>query len=321
VRETSSQIDETAAVWALRSQAGALSHEQDVELQGWLQSDSRHFGAYTRAMGVLVYFDRAAALKSGRSAMIGAGPPAMTRRRWLQAAGAAACLGGFTAVTSWTWNQLRARISSRKGEVRMVALKDGSQVALDTQSTVQMAFSPKRRGVRLLAGDALFDVAKDPARPFVVAAGNTRVRAVGTSFSVQLLPHDQVRVLVREGRVEVTHNSAGDSKPRRLVLSANMSTLTTDAPVMTAVSEPAEAVERQLAWRNGMLDFDAVSLDQAAAQFARYSDYALQVDPDVANERVTGRFRAADARGFAKAAAESLGLTAEFGEQTVSLHR
>jgi transmembrane sensor len=70
-----------------------------------------------------------------------------------------------------------------------------------------------------------------------------------------------------------------------------------------------------------MLDFDGASLDQAAAQFARYSDYALHVDPDVANRRVTGRFMATDARGFAKAVGESLGLTVEYGTQSASVHQ
>ena len=63
MQEISSKIDEVASTWALRAQGGPLTPEQDVELQSWLAADTRHFGAYTRAMGVLSYFDRATAIR------------------------------------------------------------------------------------------------------------------------------------------------------------------------------------------------------------------------------------------------------------------
>ena len=322
VRMTSSEIDEIAAAWALRAQEGPLSPERDAELQRWLDSDSRHLGAYTRAMGALAYFDRAKALKAAPSTRDVARMPTAARRRLLQVLGAAAGFGGVAVAGSWIWGAVSARTSTRKGEVRVMPLADGSEVTLDTESTVQTAFGPGHRTVRLLAGKALFDVAKDETRPFNVLAGGVNVRAVGTSFSVQLLARDQVRVLVREGKVEVTRAAPlGTARQAPLLLSANMSTLAADLPRMTAIAETSETVDRQLAWRSGMLDFDGESLEQVAAQFARYSDYALQVDPDVANTRISGRFMAADARGFAKAAGESLGLTADLGPRSASLHR
>ncbi|MGC1302862.1 MAG: iron dicitrate transport regulator FecR, partial [Caulobacteraceae bacterium] len=162
--------------------------------------------------------------------------------------------------------------------------------------------------------------AKDAARPFVVFAGDTQVRAVGTSFSVRLLPDAPVQVLVREGVVEVTRQPTG-APPQVLKLAANMTVQAAGAaPMVPAVASP-EDVERKLAWRNGMIDFDTTSLSQAAAEFARYSDYALTVDPDVAGERITGRFSASDPKGFATAAAVSLGIRVELGPTSGMLYR
>jgi transmembrane sensor len=320
VREPSSQIDEAAAAWALRAQAGALSPSQDAAFALWIQADARHLGAYTKAMAVLAHFDMAAALKRDRGRGVMRGPQ-VSRRGWLQGTGALAA-GVTAAVFAGEWaSGAKGRAATRKGEVQMLALKDGSHMTLDTSSAAQVAFGPTRRSVRLLSGEAMFDVAKDAARPFIVLAGGAQVRAIGTSFSVRLAPDGQVQVLVQEGVVAVTRASPG-ARPRAVQLSANMSTLAGggDAPLV-AVAVPPDMVERRLAWRNGMLDFDDTSLEQAAAQFARYSDYDLTIDPVVADERISGRFSTGDPKGFAKAAATSLGLRVRQTDTAATLYR
>ena len=109
----------------------------------------------------------------------------------------------------------RGRFSTGKGETKVVALKDGSVVTLNTASEIRVNYSDAVRAVELVRGEALFDVAKNKARPFVVAAGDTSVRVVGTSFTVRHFDAAPVQVLVREGIVEVFKPAAGDAAGAR----------------------------------------------------------------------------------------------------------
>jgi transmembrane sensor len=197
-------------------------------------------------------------------------------------------------------------LRTAKGEIRLLPLSDGSSVTLNTNSVLKVAYSASRRDVDLMSGEALFDVAKDRQRPFIVRAGDTRVRAVGTSFSVRLEETGAVRVLVREGVVEVTRG--GRTVPVRA--GANVLAEVPPSSGGDGVSTRmvgAEATARGLAWRDGMLSFNGESLTEAAAEFDRYSNIRIVVDdPDLGRQTLTGLFAASDPQGFAKAVASAL---------------
>jgi transmembrane sensor len=219
---------------------------------------------------------------------------------------------GYGAVS------LKGRVTTAKGDIRRAPLADGSAVTLNTDTAIRAAFDGRMRRVDLLRGEALFDVAKDPARPFVVVAGDVRVRAVGTSFTVRTHADGQVGVIVREGVVEVWRGDRGE--PVRL--SAEHAVRVADAGVLAPVVVGAAAVDRAMAWRQGQIDLDGLTLGQAADEFARYSDRHIVIDdPTVARLKMTGLFSASDPDGFAKAAALSLGLTATPAPDGVRLSR
>lgn len=318
IRERSAAIDAAAAAWAARADRGPLSDADQAELETWAAQDPRRAGAYARALAVNAHLDRAQGLGEGFSS---AGHPVARqaqRRRWLIAGGAlaaASVLGvvGYGAVT------LKGRVVTRKGDIRRAPLQDGSAVTLNTDTAIRASFSDTLRRVELLRGEALFDVAKDRARPFVVVAGPVRVRAVGTSFTVRTLADGQVAVVVREGVVEVWR--AGDAG-HPLRLTAAMATTVQRAGGLRAQPVEAATLERATAWRQGQIDLDGLTLGQAAAEFARYSDRRIVVDdPAVARLKMTGLFSASDPEGFARAAALSLGLVATPGADGVRLAR
>lgn len=323
-RETSGEIDDDAATWATRVERGGLTADEQAALDAWLASDVRHLGAFTKAQAVLALFDRAKALgPGGLDRLSAANPraPLITRRTALLAGSGAlaASVAGLVGGGMW-WRARHPLYATKRGEVRTIALADGSTMTLDTSSRAGVRLDDHLREIELESGQGLFDVAKDPARPFVVKAGLVSVRAIGTSFSVQHLDDATVHVLVREGVVQVSHGTdARTVAPRRL--SANQAAIvSTAAPIQVETRNPA-TVERMLAWREGMIDLEVVSLGEAAGQFARFSDYAVVPDRDVADLKITGRFSAADPKGFAKAAAASLDLKADFGPDAVTLHR
>jgi transmembrane sensor len=176
------------------------------------------------------------------------------------------------------------------GEQRTVALTDGSQVRLNTASRIEVVYSESVRQVTLSEGQALFEVARGP-RPFVVAAGGSETKALGTLFEVSL-PPEGVRVTLVEGLVQVAAGEAGQvllSPGEQLsVRGGDVSVARVDARQVTA-------------WQGGMIPFTDVTLADAAAEMNRYSEIKLRIDQRLAEERLSGSFRAGDQEGFAAA--------------------
>jgi transmembrane sensor len=310
VRERASEIDAAAARWAARLDRAPLSEAERRELEAWAAADPRRAGAFAKACAVSAHFDRAQAL--GPQFEPARHPEARRlQRRGMLAGGLGLMAAGVAAAAVFGVNEISGRIATRKGDVRRVALADGSGVTLNTDSSVRPEFRPALRRIALLRGEALFDVAKDAARPFVVEAGEVRVRAVGTSFSVRRLDDGTVSVLVREGVVEV---SRGSEPALRLV--ADRSTLVAAGGALRAVTLAAGRAEKAVAWRQGQLDLDGLTVADAAREYERYTDRRiLWDDPAVGRMKVTGLFSINDPDGFARAAALSLGLrTAETPE-------
>jgi len=313
-RESAADIEAAAFAWAARADRGPLSVEDQGALDSWIAADSRRAGAYARALAADAYLDRAAALgphyQPARYA-----PPVWTRRHLLAGAGGAIAAGLVAAVglnAAWTRN----RIVTPKGDVRRVSLPKGSAITLNTDTVVRQAFVEDERRIDLLRGEALFDVAHDPARPFRVFADDVRVEAIGTSFTVRRHENGDVEVVVREGLVDVRR--VGSSQGVQLA-AATTSRVSGDGPIRPQALTP-DAVDKSLAWREGRLDLTGLTLAEAATEFARYSDYQIAFETtDIGRLEVSGVYSISDPEGFAKAAALSLGLVARQGPEGATL--
>jgi transmembrane sensor len=237
--------------------------------------------------------------------------PALTSRRIVLAGGVAAGFAGLGAMGRVAWKSVPPKkehpeehFATAVGESQEVRLADGSVMTLNTSTKATVRFTDETREIHLLQGEALFDVAKNKRRPFIVTAGDTKVRAIGTSFTVSMLPAQPILVLVREGVIELQRTTM--AAPVRA--SANVQVLAPlNAPIAT-VAIPEAQVERDLAWQFGKIAFENQTLPEAAEEFARYSDVRIIVDPAVADRTVTGLFVSSDPIGFAKAAASVLKL-------------
>ena len=319
VRQTATEIDEAAAGWAASLDRG-LSREEAADLDAWLRADPRHLGAFGRMQALSLHTERALALGPGyRADQFRARRAPWPSRRQLFGTGAVAA-AGVAALGSGLWfANADGHLSTRRGEVRVVPLSDGSVITLNTDSAVAVRYSGNLRAISLTKGEALFDVAKDPGRPFVVSAGDVKVRAVGTSFTVRRLEDMPVRVFVQEGVVEVARRSAQAARPIRLA--ANMRAFADAAGPRIDPVSPADA-GRELAWRQGRIAFEGQPLAEAAAEFGRYSDTRIVIeDPRLAREEISGMFQANDPVGFGRAVAEALGARVEVTENQVRLFR
>jgi len=327
-RESPEAIDEAAAAWVARIDRAPLSSAEEAELDAWLAADSRRQGAFAKANAVMSYADRARPLgpayDEGDAAMfvrpVIADRAHGSTRRWTLAAGgavAATMIGAVVGIGYEAWRPAQ-RFETERGELRRLPLADGTVVTLNTATKVAVKFTTARRDVQLLEGEALFDVAKNPKRPFYVDAGDIRVRAVGTSFTVRKLPGKPTQVLVSEGIVEVTRSEGGSS----LRLVANQQVIARPTDLFTSSTMASAAVVRELMWRQGMLSFEGASLREAAAEFSRYSDPQIAVDdPTIADETITGLFSANDPAGFAQAAALSLNLSTRMEGGKIHIRR
>jgi len=316
-RDSSTAIDAAAAAWAARADRGPLSAEDQKALEAWAAEDPRRAGAYARALAVSAHADRAQALGEDFAPALHPVAVAAGRRRLLASGGALAA-AAVVGVAGYETLSFKGRVVTRKGDIRRAPLDDGSAVTLNTDTVIRSSFNGQIRRVELVRGEALFDVAKDAARPFVVVAGTVRVRAVGTSFTVRSHGDGQVDVLVREGVVDVWRGEGGAS----LRLVAQTATKVDRAGPLKAIPVAASAVDSATAWRQGQIDLDGLTLGEAAAEFARYSDRRILVDdPAVARLKMTGLFSASDPDGFARAAALSLGLVVRPQADGVRLER
>jgi len=314
--KTAADIEAAALRWAVRTDRGPLSDQDRAALEAWTTADVRHAGAYARAVAANAYFDRAQALNPG-VLPVRRTPKSLSRRSLLAASGGLLAASVTGAVGLGFWSQ-RGRIETPKGDVRRISLTEGSAVTLNTASAVRTDIGPQVRRISLLEGEALFDVVKDPARPFIVQAGDIEIRAIGTSFTVRRHADGQVEVAVREGVVEVRRRS----NPAVLRLSAGSVVMAPLTGEISGSSKPLEELERAMAWRQGRLDLTGLTLAQAAAEFERYADLSIRIaDPQVGALKVTGLYSISDPEGFARAAALSLGLEVATSPGSVSLRR
>ena len=320
-RHSPQEIDRIAAEWAVRRCSGFTPQDRSA-LERWLEADQRHVGAYAKAEAILAQLDRAGAAGADALRVMDVPPQigsALSRRTVLVgsvAAGLAVTAGGAFWLTRLLGQE---SYSTRIGETKEIVLADGSMVTLNTDSKVLVHYSKTRRQIQLLQGEALFDVAKNKKRPFIVMAGDTQVRAVGTSFTVKFLPDQPVQVLVREGVVEIKRPQVPQAPP--VQLAAN--TLAVAPPEAPISIEPVPhlQVTRGLAWREGRIAFDNETLANAAREFERYSDIQIRMAPELETQTITGLFVSNDPVGFARAAAISLNLHVDVANREVRLSR
>jgi transmembrane sensor len=156
-------------------------------------------------------------------------------------------------------------VSTAAGEVRQLDLPDGSHVALNFGSTLEVRYYPRRRELVLNQGEGFFDVAPDTSRPFTVDARQSRITVVGTAFNVRNTP-DQVVVKVSHGRVRVQPDR--DKATPELSLNAEQG-VTVDARNATyqAVAAVPDGVG---GWRNGRLVYRRTPLGEVVQEVAQY---------------------------------------------------
>ncbi|MBU1375659.1 MAG: FecR domain-containing protein [Alphaproteobacteria bacterium] len=296
----SPDLHDIAADWFMRSRASGWGPRDAAELDAWLAADPRHRGCFDDVAEAWQASAAAAAspgIRALRADALAARPVRAGPAPWMRLAAGLALVvvllaGGLGAFHVFNAPPEVQVYRTGIGERATVTLADGSQATLNTASTLAVEYTRSRRGLRLLAGEAWFDVAKNPKRPFVVVAGRHSVTATGTSFDVRLDP-DRLGVAVSEGRVLV----AVDDRTPLAAVTAGQRAEVRGAAVLVAQAGPISGD-----WRGGRLQFDTVTLAEASAEMNRYRRVPIVLDDAAAGRlRISGVFDAGDGSSFIEA--------------------
>ena len=225
---------------------------------------------------------------------------------------------------------------TRIGEQNTITLVDGSVILLNTNSRLQVNYEHSQRDVVLMAGEAHFEVAKDPNRPFVVKAGEGLVRAVGTAFTVRMNPQ-ALKVTVTEGKValrkfEPQKVETKSTEPENIQLADSDTPAPPVPPTKdrgylvqgqsvdfqpqadTGLGNPIQQlkqhdIEQQLAWRKGLLLFAGEPLAQVIDEVNRYTKLDIQIiDADIADISIGGQFQVGETEAMLKVLETSFGI-------------
>jgi transmembrane sensor len=307
------EIEERAAHWLARRQEPQWSSADQAKLDAWLQESTSHEVAFLRLEYGWSKVDRLTVLRKPPVPRqeIEESRPATARsvRRPLAWLAAAAALVMSVALLYFYGDVFtRDLYATTIGGHEVVPLPDGSRIELNTDTRVRTSFSADTRSVWLERGEAYFDVARDPARPFVVYAGNRRVTVLGTKFSVRLDPDaNRVQLAVAEGRVQFEQLRVSEPAPPMIATGGEK--VIAEGASLRRESRSAEAVKTDLSWRQGVLMFDHTTLAEAAEEFNRYNRKRLVVESAAAEIRIGGSFEAANVDGFVRLLHDTFGLT------------
>jgi transmembrane sensor len=312
----SAGVEAAAAEWFTRMQDRTASHQEREQFCRWLQQSADHVQAYLavvslwqqlgdtedarRAAAELIASARAETGATNIIALHGTlqaggaahGQGGHRRRPWLAAA---AVLLAAAGIAGWIVTGQFARgeqYATAVGEQRSFTLADGSILRLNTRSKVRVHLDDDRREVELLAGEAMFEVARDAHRPFRVRADQTVVEAVGTAFNVYCAA-DGTRVTVLEGRVRVRTARSMDAATAPVELTPHEQARVSHSGQVT--TERQISLEKTMSWTDRRLIFEHETLASVVEEFNRYNAQQLMIpDTGLAALRINGNFRATD---------------------------
>jgi transmembrane sensor len=304
-----------AARWYARVHAPDCTGRDREEFEAWLRGSPEHWRAYAEAERTVRHFDEMLAIDPQLRALAdeACGPRVIARRRWkVPAALAASLIVALVAVRLGGVGEHSPpaeRIATSGLERRDITLADDSVVHLDVGSEIAVNMTEHAREITLTRGRAMFDVAKDWKRPFVVTAGGTRTTALGTKFQIDHSP-ERVVVVLTEGSVSVapSNKESADhpaSWEERLAPNERLSLEDGRAtPVKTTVD-----TYMATSWSRGRLVFRGTPLAEAIEEVNRYSTRKVRLaDPSLASLTVGGNFIAGDSELILSAFAAALPL-------------
>jgi transmembrane sensor len=301
----STDVRAEAAAWIARLRDEQRGPDLEAQFRGWIDENEEHRRAFTRMTQV---WEQAGKIRMRARDGISAIPKGRSSRfnRWAPSLAATLILVAAGAVYYWRDGALETGVGQRQTRL----LRDGTRVVLNTDTRIEVNYDQHWRRVRLIRGEAWFNVSKHATWPFIVSVGDQEVRALGTSFIVRRDTQDLSVTLV-DGQVSVTPSSRDEDATsqapqiltpgQRLVVSRHHE-LAVDRPELSRVT----------AWERGQVEFAETPLEDAVTEMNRYTTTRITVpDAEVAQLRIGGVFHAGDSDEFIKVVTAAFDLRAD----------
>lgn len=322
-------IEDEAALWVARLDArGELSETELASLKKWIGQSPQHREAIDRMSALWGGLDILDDMNYADEAVVEElRGTVFPKTKWWAAGVIAATLLIVALVGLSGQSTLGPSMAqsghylTAVGEQDTVTLADGSEIILNTDSEVRVEFSGKVRNIYLDKGEAHFDVAHDPDRPFLVHAQGGIVKAVGTAFTV-FLRKKAVEVTVSEGVVALIPQSAGtlveeaigeavtNLTPVAALTAGQNAVFAEEVESLTSMSD--EALDRKLLWRGGFIAFAGEPLGTVVADVSRYTDVVIEIDdPELEQLPIGGYFKVGEVEGMFEALEGSFGVNVE----------
>jgi len=301
------QIYEEACEWLIAFRTGPVGTDTKKQLDAWLRRSPEHVRAYLEVSAIwedTALHDPERLISSDVHIARARSMPdvnviSVPFPREQQVTGSARRRAGFAialaaalllAAVGIGFTLQRGVYATDIGEQRSVTLQDGSVIDLNARSRIRVRYTGGSRRIDLIAGQALFHVTQDRARPFIVASGSTHVRAVGTEFDVNRKSAGII-VTVVEGRVAVLAPSIPPSEAGTLVAAGEQLRVTDTSARKTERPDISAAI----AWRQHRLVFNSAALSDVVEEFNRYNARQLVIDtPELKSLGVVGVFSSTD---------------------------
>lgn len=295
---THNHAQDQALAWFAHLQDSKVSDSDKAAFAQWLAANPAHQTAFNKVEQLWQSPELNQALSQYAAIPL---PVASRRRnqplRWATAASVLLVSGGLL-MASGVIIRWQADYVTATGEQRRIELADGSAMTLNTASAVSLNFSDTQRGIKLLQGEAYFEVQPDKTKPFIVATGQGSVRVVGTRFTVKT--GEITDVDVDSGVVACAGENGGNVQ-----LTAGQ-----HAEISTNKVSPATAINpiRSFAWLKGRLIFQDQTLAQVIAELDRYHPGAILIaNAKLGQTRITGNYKLNDTTAVIHTLADIIG--------------
>ena len=291
-------INEQAAAWMAKLlDQGAKAFDRQ-SLNVWRAADPAQDQAYAELEALVADLDTVGeqVLELEMVQELEAAVDARRRQRFvtgISAMAATVCAAVMTTVTLWSPMPDADVYETLRGERLTVTLEDGSAVELNTDTKVRATMEDGERHVTIERGEAFFNVTRDENRPFVVTAGRSEVRVLGTKFNVRLGASSNM-ISVLSGLVSVSQHNSGDVEAKELALLQAGQQAEHQTSVAKAIIESFDA-NSVFAWRTGKAFYSEMPLEDVVADLNRYFKDPLKIaDASLAELPVSGTFNLND---------------------------
>jgi transmembrane sensor len=298
-------ITEQAALWHARLHAADVTMKERNEFQAWTASNAEHRRAYEAMQNLAGKMDALSGIARQQPQVLSSvlqeqltqcaelaekakGRP---KRKFAMAVAASLILAiGLAFAMLPQWQPVEPTLyTTAVGEQRSIMLADGSVVTLNTGSQLSVVMTDTARRLQLVRGEAYFDVAKDPLRPFEVAVNNSLVTAVGTAFNIRQ-NNSHLEVTVLEGRVQVNSGKPGreqGSPVTKRFLHAGQQ-IDNSGTTLQVTQLDAKTLNNTVLWREGKFDFDNESVSNVIEKIQPYYSSKIIIGDDAIGDLTIG---------------------------------